>query len=117
MRGPGARLQHNQPIKPRGLDLRLQVSDTVRTLFGLYMPSALVSIGQGMLAPITPALAGAFGVPLGLAAQVLGANLLGRLLLMIPSGYLVDKHGARFGMRLGPILIVLCSVVTLLTPN
>ena len=84
---------------------------------GLYLPSALVSIGQGMLAPITPALAGAFDVSLGLAAQVLGANLLGRLILMIPSGYLVDRYGSRFAMRLGPALIVGCSVVTFLTPS
>src|SRR5688572_17456677 len=53
-----------------GVPLRLSVNETVRTLVGLYLPSALVSIGQGMLAPITPALAGAFDVPLGLAAQV-----------------------------------------------
>jgi MFS family permease len=97
--------------------LRPSLHDTVRTLLGLYLPSALVSIGQGMLAPITPALAGAFDVPLGLAAQVLGANLLGRLILMIPSGYLVDRYGARFAMRSGPMLIVACSVVTLLTPS
>src|SRR4051812_35929059 len=84
---------------------------------GLYMPSAFVSMGQGMLAPITPALAGAFDVPLGLAAQVLGANLLGRLILMIPAGYLVDRYGARYAMRLGPILIVACSIVTLVTPT
>ena len=46
-----------------------------------------------MLAPITPTLATAFDVPLGLAAQAFGANLLGRLVLMIPSGYLVDRFG------------------------
>jgi MFS family permease len=84
---------------------------------GLYLPSALVSIGQGMLAPITPALASAFDVPLGVAAQVLGANLLGRLVLMIPSGYLVDRYGSRAAMLAGPLLIVGCSVVTLVTPT
>ena len=97
--------------------MRLQFNDTLRTLLGLYTPSALVSIGQGMVAPITPALASAFDVPLGLAAQVIGANMLGRLLLMIPSGYLVDRYGARFGMRAGPVLIVGCAVAALLTPN
>ena len=97
--------------------MRHSVNDTIRTLLGLYLPSALVSIGQGMLAPITPTLAGAFDVPLGLAAQVVGANLLGRLVLMIPSGYLVDRYGARFAMRSGPVLILVCSVATLITPN
>lgn len=70
-----------------------------------------------MLAPITPALAGAFDVSLGLAAQVFGASLLGRLVLMIPSGYLVDRYGSRSAMISGPILIVVCSVVTLVTPS
>ena len=97
--------------------LRIHLNDTVRTLIGLYMPSALVSFGQGMLAPITPTLASEFNVPLGLAAQAFGANMLGRLALMIPSGFLVDRYGPRTGMIIGPIIIVVCSVVTLFTPN
>ena len=97
--------------------MRLQLNGTVRTLFGLYTPSALVSVGHGMLAPVSPAVAGAFDVPLGLAAQVFGAAALGRLVLMIPSGYLVDRYGPRFAMLSGPILIVVCAVVTLVTPN
>ena len=96
--------------------MRLQ-NGTVGTLFGLYLPSALVSVGHSMLAPVSPAIAGAFDVPLGLAAQVFGAAALGRLLLMIPSGYLVDRYGSRCAMILGPILIVVCSLVTLVTPN
>jgi MFS family permease len=97
--------------------LRFRLNDTVRTLIGLYVPSALVSFAYGMLAPITPALAEAFDVPLGLAAQVFGAHLLGRLVLMIPSGYMVDRWGARSGMIIGPIVIVVCSAITLITPN
>jgi MFS family permease len=97
--------------------LRLPLNETVRTLLGLYMPSMLVSIGQGMLAPITPTLAAAFDVPLGLAAQVIGANLLGRLVLMIPSGYVADRYGSRSAMIAGPILIVVCSALTLVTPS
>jgi len=97
--------------------LRFQLNDSIRTLIGLYVPSALVSFGQGMLAPITPTLAVAFDVPLGLAAQAFGAVMLGRLVLMIPSGYLVDRFGPRVGMIVGPIIIVVASVVTLFTPN
>jgi MFS family permease len=36
---------------------------------------------------------------------------------MIPSGYLVDRYGSRSAMILGPILIVVSSFVTLVTPN
>ncbi|MFN0071396.1 MAG: MFS transporter [Chloroflexota bacterium] len=97
--------------------LRFHLNETVRTLVGLYVPSALVSFGQGMLVPITPALASEFDVPLGLAAQVFGANLLGRLVLMIPAGYLVDRYGSRSAMISGPIIIVACAVITLITPN
>jgi MFS family permease len=93
------------------------VNDTVRTLLGLYVPSALVSFAHGMLAPITPTLATEFDVPLGLAAQAFGVYMLGRLVLMIPSGYLVDRYGARWGMLIGPIVIVICSVITLVTTN
>jgi MFS family permease len=97
--------------------LRFHLSDSIRTLIGLYVPSALVSFGQGMLAPITPTLAVAFDVPLGLAAQAFGAVMLGRLVFMIPSGYLVDRYGPRVGMILGPIIIVVASIVTLITPS
>src|SRR5215218_7787844 len=97
---------HNLGVRFQGASLRIHLNDTIRTLVGLYVPSALVSFGQGMLAPITPTLATAFDVPLGLAAQAFGANLLGRLVLMIPSGYLVDRFGPRVGMIAGPIIIV-----------
>jgi MFS family permease len=97
--------------------VRFHVSETVRTLIGLYVPSALVSFAHGMLAPITPTLATAFDVPLGLAAQAFGIYMLGRLVLMIPSGYLVDRYGARWGMLIGPIVIVVFSAITLVTTN
>lgn len=102
---------------PLRVTMRLRFNDTARTLVSLYVPSAFVSLGQGMLVPITPALAEAFNVPLGLAAQVVSAHLLGRLVLMIPSGVLVDRFGRRAAMIAGPVLIVICALITLLTTN
>lgn len=100
-----------------GERVHVRLNETTRTLLGLYFPSALVSFGQGMVVPITPALATAFDVPLGLAAQVVSSHLLGRLVLMIPSGALVDRYGARFSMIVGPVLILLCAAITLLTTD
>jgi DHA1 family multidrug resistance protein-like MFS transporter len=87
-------------IRPARLD------SGVRLLVNLYLPSAFVSMSQGLVVPTIPTLATAFAVPAALAAQVVTALLLGRALMTIPSGMIVDRLGRKPAMILGPIMLI-----------
>ncbi|HEX3246674.1 MAG TPA: MFS transporter [Chloroflexota bacterium] len=95
----------------------MKLDENTKTLITLYIPSSIVSISQGMVVPTTPALAASFGVLPALAAQVVTANLLGRMLVTLPSGILIDRLGRKPAMIGGPILIVLGSILTVITPS
>ncbi|MDR7521911.1 MAG: MFS transporter [Armatimonadota bacterium] len=75
-------------------------------LLGLYVPTLAVSFAQGMIFPAVPALAGHFGVSPGLAAQVVSAQMAGRMLALLPAGALVDRLGPWIVLLLGSIFIV-----------
>ena len=92
-------------------------SDSARLLINLYLPSAFVSMSQGLVVPTIPTLAGAFHVPAALAAQVVTAVLLGRALMTLPSGTLIDRLGRRPAMIGGPLLLIGGSLLTALTPS
>jgi len=95
----------------------MKLDENTKTLITLYIPSSIVSISQGMVVPTTPALAASFDVLPALAAQVVTANLLGRMLVTLPSGILIDRLGRKPAMIGGPILIVLGSILTVVTPS
>ena len=95
----------------------MKLDENTKTLITLYIPSTIVSVSQGMVVPTTPALAASFGVLPALAAQVVTANLLGRFLVTLPSGILIDRLGRKPAMIGGPILIVLGSILTVVTPS
>lgn len=97
--------------------MRLNLDPNTRTLINLYIPSIIVSIGQGMVVPTTPALAASFEIAPALAAQVITAQLLGRLLVTIPSGMVIDRLGRKPAMIVGPILLAAGSVLTAVTPS
>lgn len=97
--------------------VRLSLDSNTRTLINLYIPSTIVSIGQGMVVPTTPALAATFEVSPALAAQVVTAQLLGRMLVTIPSGMVIDRLGRKPAMIVGPILLAAGSVLTAVTPS
>jgi MFS family permease len=95
----------------------MKLDENTKTLITLYIPSSIVSISQGMVVPTTPALAASFDVLPALAAQVVTAGLLGRMLVTLPSGILIDRLGRKPAMIGGPILIVLGSILTVVTPS
>jgi MFS family permease len=94
-----------------------RIKDGARLLANLYIPSALVAMGQGLVVPTIPALATAFKVPPALAAQTVTALLLGRALMTIPSGVIIDRLGRKPAMIAGPVLLALGSLLTALTPS
>ncbi len=75
-----------------------------------------MSFAQGMVVPTIPALTGAFDVSAGLAAQIVTAQSLGRTGFLLPAGVVIDRVGGRRAMMLGPLLIAVGAVVTVVTP-
>jgi MFS family permease len=76
-----------------------------------------MSTGQGMVAPMIPAFMTEFGVSAGVAAQVISALSVGRVLSLAPSGMAVDRFGSRWTMLVGAAIVVLGTVMAVLAPN
>jgi MFS family permease len=90
--------------------LRITLSENAKSLLTIYTPSLVLSFGTGMTAPAIPLLASSFGVSVGLAAQVVTAQIIGRLLFVLPAGVLVDRVGPKKAMLLGPAILSIAAV-------
>jgi MFS family permease len=97
--------------------VKIKLSPTAQGLLSIYIPSIILSFGQGMVVPVIPLLAKDFQVSPGLAAQVITAHLLGRALFLVPSGIIVDRLGTRSAMIFGPIIIAAGTLATAFTPH
>ncbi|MEK7215802.1 MAG: MFS transporter, partial [Chloroflexota bacterium] len=95
----------------------IRLTDTTRLLLSLYIPSMVMSFGQGMVVPTVPVLATHFEVSVGLAAQIVTAQLLGRVIILIPAGVLIDRLGRRPMLIAGPVVIAAGALITALSPN
>jgi len=93
-----------------------RLNANARLLINLYLPSAFAAMTQGLVVPVIPLLGPAFRVPEALAAQVVAALMLGRALMTLPSGVIVDRLGRKPAMIIGPSLLVAGSLLALLTP-
>lgn len=87
-----------------------------QAVFQIYVPSLIMALGIGMIVPAVPLLGRTFGVSMGLAAQVVSAQVLGRAVSLIPSGVLLDRTGFRMGMVIGAFIAVISVVVTAFAP-
>ena len=96
--------------------MNLQLSRDTLHLVKLYLLSLMMSFGSGMIFPIIPALASSFNVSVGLAAQFVTAQALGRAFSLIPGGMIVDRLGRRFAMLLGPTLVAMGACITAVSP-
>ena len=96
---------------------RPSLGPTARSLLSLYIPTIIVSLGSGMVVPVTPAVAAEFDVSLGMAAQLVTAQALAGLAFLIPAGMMADRLGRRFAMVSGPLLMAAGALVTALTPS
>ncbi|HEX6513448.1 MAG TPA: MFS transporter [Chloroflexota bacterium] len=95
----------------------VRFNDGGRLLIDLYLPSAFISMTQGLVVPTIPTMSGAFGVPAAVAAQVVTALVLGRALMTIPSGILIDRLGRKPAMTVGPALLIAGSFLSAVTPG
>jgi len=79
-------------------------------LFPVYVPTALLAFGQGLLLPTLPAFARSFGVSFGLASLALAAAGIGTLLADVPAGMLLSRLGLRPTMLVGAAVVSLATV-------
>jgi MFS family permease len=96
--------------------VNLQLTDHQKTLLGLYGPAMVMSMGQGMVVPTIPVLAGTFELSAGMAAQLVTAGMLGRVLCLLPTGQIIDRYGRRPMLIGAPLLVALGSAATAIAP-
>src|SRR4030095_12800498 len=96
--------------------LNFQLGDTGRVLLSLYGPAVIMSLGQGMVISTIPTLASSFDVSAGLAAQLVTAGILGRVLSLLPAGQLLDVVGRKPVLVGGAVLVTLASVLIAIAP-
>ena len=87
-----------------------QRSERAALLFPVYVPTALLAFGQGLLLPTLPAFARSFGVSFGLASLALAAAGIGTLLADVPAGMLLSRLGLRPTMLVGAALTALSTI-------
>jgi MFS family permease len=81
-------------------------------VLSLYMPAAVLALGQSMVAPVIPNLTKSYGVGLSEASLVFVSFGAGAALATFPAGYLMDKIGRRPILLAGPILEAVGSFMT-----
>jgi MFS family permease len=67
----------------------------------VYVPTALLAFGQGLLLPTLPAYARSFDVSFGWASVVLAAAGIGTLMADVPAGMLLGRLGLKPTMLIG----------------
>lgn len=97
--------------------MKLNLNSTVRSIINLYSTSFMMSFGHGMIIPTILVMPMTFGVPLGLAAQVITAHTLGRSTGPMPTGIIVDQLGTRSAMIIGPLILVIGALMAVTAPN
>jgi MFS family permease len=86
-----------------------------RLLLPVYVPTLLLSLGQGVLIPTLPLYAKSLGVSFALVSLAVGASGVGTLLADLPAGVLLERVGRRPAMLFGCGSVALtCLLVPLL---
>lgn len=88
----------------------------VDVVLTVYVPSVITGFGHGMILPALPAIAQAYDVAPGLAAQVVTAQYAGRTIALFPAGFVVDRFGRKPAMIAGPIVMFAALVATVTAP-
>ena len=78
-------------------------------VIAVYLPTALLAFGQGLLVATLPLFTGDFGVSYQLISLAVGAAAIGTLVMDLPAGALLHWLGLRPAMIIGCGLVVLSS--------
>jgi MFS family permease len=81
-------------------------------ILSLYLPAAMLALGQSMVAPVLPGLTKSYGIGVDSASLVFVAYSLGAFAATFPAGYLMDKIGRRPVLLAGPVLAAIGSFMT-----
>jgi MFS family permease len=109
----------NDPPAPPTGPVRSSVRSTIRSLvWTVYVPSFLLSVGQGILIPVLPGFAKQeMAATIGLIGVVIAARHIGTMIFDVPAGVLVTRMGLRRTMIAGVILFGVSAVWAGLSPN
>jgi MFS family permease len=77
----------------------------------LYITTAFISFGQGIIGPVLPLYAREFGVGAAMIGVVVGAFGIARLIVNLPAGLVSERHGRRLLLVGGPIISFISSVL------
>ena len=80
-------------------------------VLAVYLPTALLSFGQGLLLATLPLFAATYDVSYGIVSFVVGAAALGTLFTDVPAGAFLAKIGLRRAMLGGSSLVAISTVL------
>lgn len=89
---------------------RQQRATRAALLLPVYVPTALLAFGQGLLLPTLPAYARSFDVSFALASLALAAAGIGTLLADVPAGLVLGRLGLRATMLIGAGLTTVATI-------
>src|SRR5690349_21039254 len=87
------------------------------TIFSLYIPAIILSLGTGIAAPVLPEYAKSFNVSFAAASLILIVQPWGGFVSTFPTGLMIDKYGRRPVILIGPILTAISAFATALAPT
>ncbi|MDQ3700399.1 MAG: MFS transporter, partial [Chloroflexota bacterium] len=79
-------------------------------LLPVYVPTLLLSIGQGILVPTLPLYAQEFGVSFSLVSLAVAAAGLGTLVCDVPAGMMLVRFGRKPVMVVGTLALALATL-------
>jgi MFS family permease len=80
-------------------------------LMPVYVPTAMLAFGQGLLVPTLPVYAATFDVSYGLISLAVGAAAIGTLVMDVPAGMLLGRIGRKPAMILGTAIVALSTLL------
>lgn len=83
----------------------------------IYLPSFLISTGEGAILPTLPVTATGMGASLALAGLVAGLIMIGEVVGDIPSGWVVSRIGENRAMLVGAGVIAAATLLCLTAPS
>lgn len=85
--------------------------NTTGLLMPVYVPTAFLGFGQGLLIPVLPLYAKQAGGSYGLAGLIVSAAWIGTMLFDLPSGLLLSRFGFRRSMIGGSALFAVATIL------
>ncbi len=86
-------------------------------LLPVYVPTALLAFGQGLLVPTLPYYASSLGAPGALIGLIVASAGIGTLLMDVPAGALLARMGRRPAMLIGAGMVGLTSIFAAFLPS